>query len=137
MPLRTATSATFAAGSTPEDGDAFGDEVLEQVAVVAGELDDLVLWAEIESLDHSLGVDAAVLDPAIRVRGEVRVVAEDVLGADVRLELDQETLAADVDVERVERLHLVELVATHVAFAERRHSQIHEGVASGASQNRQ
>ena len=59
--------------------DAPGHEVLEQVTVVARELDHLVARAEMKSLDHSLGVDPAVLDPAIGVRGKVSVVAEDVL----------------------------------------------------------
>ena len=113
--------------------DAPGHEVLEQVSVVACELDHLVLRAETKPLDHLLGVDPAVLDPAIGVRGKVGVVAEDVLGAHVGLELDQKTLAADVGVERVERLHLVELVATHVAFAKRRHPQVHESMAAAWS----
>ena len=102
--------------------------MLEQIAVVAGEFDHLIPWAEVEPLHHPFRVHAAVFDPAIRIRREVRIFAEDMLVADVGLELDQETLAADVDVERVEGLHLVQLVTTHVTFAKRRHSQIHEGL---------
>ena len=40
MPFSTAASATFAAGSMPSAADAPRDDVLQQVAVVAGHLDD-------------------------------------------------------------------------------------------------
>ena len=36
-------------------------------------------------------------------------------------------MAADVYVQRVEGLHLIELVAANIAFAQRRHSQIYKG----------
>jgi hypothetical protein len=39
---------------------------LQQVAVVAGDLDDLMLPAEAESLDHLLDVPPGVLHPALR-----------------------------------------------------------------------
>jgi len=47
--------------------DAPGHEVLEQVSVVAGEFDHMVVWAEVETFDHPLRVESGMLDPAIRV----------------------------------------------------------------------
>ncbi len=47
-PFSRATSATLAAGSMPSTGISCGDEVLQQVAVVAGDLDDLVRGREAE-----------------------------------------------------------------------------------------
>ena len=52
-----------------------------------------------------VGVAPRVLEPGVGVGGEVGVLGEDLLGGDVLLELHQEALVADVDVQRVERLH--------------------------------
>ena len=40
-------------------------------------------------------------------------------------------LPADVDVERVEGLHRVELVRPEVALAQRRHAEVDDGVLQG------
>src|SRR5207245_1811573 len=66
--------------------------------------------------------------PAFRVRREVRVLGKDVLGGNVLLELNQEAGSADVSVERVEWLHRVRLLRRDVALAQRRHSQVDEGM---------
>ena len=105
-------------------GTAALDEVLEQVAVVRGQLDDEALRPEARnSVDHLLGVAASVLDPGARVRREVRVVLEDVARRDVLLELSEQAVAADPDVERIERLCLVQLVCAEEALARRRASR--------------
>ena len=93
-----------------EDRDAGLDEPLQEVAVVARQLDHLARRAVAEPVDHLVGVGAGVLHPAVGERREVGVLGEDVLGADVLLQLHEPALAADVDVERVERLHRVDLV---------------------------
>ena len=64
-------------------GIAAGDEVLEQVAVVARQLDDEAVPAEAEALDHRVGVLPRVLHPAVGEGREVGVLAEDVLAVDV------------------------------------------------------
>src|SRR5262249_58417238 len=61
----------------PERGNPPGHEMLEEITVVAGDLDHLVPRTDTEALDHILGVDTGVLDPAVRVRREVGVIAED------------------------------------------------------------
>ena len=81
-----------------------------------------------EPVDHLIGVRAGVLHPAVGERREVGVLGEDVLGADVLLQLHEPALPADVDVERVERLHRVDLVGAEVALAERRHAEVDDGV---------
>ena len=48
-PRAMATSATFRGRLDPEDGDAGGDEVLQEVAVVAGHLHDQAVGAEAEA----------------------------------------------------------------------------------------
>ena len=59
------------------------------------------------------------------------------LGATYSLELHEEALAADVDVERIERLHLVELLGGQVALAKRRHPEVDDDVLTRVPQNRQ
>jgi hypothetical protein len=61
-----------------------GLKVLEQISVVACNLDDLAVSAELETLDHHFTVALCVLDPARRNAGEIRIVAKDCVG---RLEL--------------------------------------------------
>jgi hypothetical protein len=73
----------------PEHGHAALVEVLQQVAVVGGELHDVAGVIQLEALDHLLDVAAAVVQPRGRVRREVGVVAEDVLRGLVLLELDE------------------------------------------------
>src|SRR6266571_1210093 len=79
---------------------------------------------EAEALEHLLAVAAGVVDPGGRVGREVGVLGEDLLRADVLLELDQQAAFADVHAQRVERLHLVELVGAQVALARWRHAQV-------------
>jgi hypothetical protein len=112
-----------------EDGDALRDEPLEQVAVVAGQLDGQAVGRELQPLGDPLDVVATVGEPRVRVRREVRVLGEDVLGSDVLLELHQEALLADVDPQGIERLHGVDPAGLDVALAQRRHAQVDEGVS--------
>ena len=57
-PLPIATRATLAAGSMPSDGNAALHKVLQQIAVVAREFDDLAGPGQLEPLNHLLGVSA-------------------------------------------------------------------------------
>ncbi len=75
-----------------------------------------------------VAVLAAVLQPARGVGREVRVLAEDLFTAHVLLELDQVAPAAHEHVQRIERLHLVELLLREIALAERRHAEVDERV---------
>src|SRR5207244_7164618 len=102
--------------------------VLEEVAVVAPDLDDEAVAGEAEPLGHLVRVAARVLDPARRVRGEVRVIGEDLLRTDVLLELDEEAAVADPDVQGEEGLLLVRPLRRHEALAERLRAEVDERV---------
>src|SRR5262249_58662324 len=65
-------------------------------------------------------------EPAVRVGGEVGVVAEDALDADVLAELDEPARPADEDTQGIEGLHPIELVGSEEALAERGHPEIDE-----------
>src|SRR5690606_18952265 len=66
-----------------------------------------------------------MLDPAVGVRREVWIVGtEDDVSRDVFFELHQKAALADVDYQRIERLHPVELVRGDLRLAERRHAEI-------------
>src|SRR6267154_4301636 len=67
-----------------------------------------------------------MLEPAVGVRREIGVLAENLLRAHVLLQLGQKTAFADVDVERIERLHLIRLLRAHVTLAQGGHAEIHE-----------
>ena len=91
-PLATAASATFAAGSMPSDRMPRRDAVLEQVAVVAGDLDDERVAVQAQALRGLVDELLRVPHPRVGVGREVGVVGEDVLGRDVRGQLDQQAL---------------------------------------------
>ena len=103
-------------------------EVLEQVTVVARELDDVTVGSETPPRNHLVGVAFDVLQPAVGVRREVGVLGKDLGRADVLFELNEEASLADEDMERVERLHAIELVGSQEGLAKRRHPEIHERV---------
>ena len=90
-------------GLDAERRDAALDDVLQQVAVVAGDLHHEAVPVEAEALDRHLDVAARVLDPGVRVRGEVGVLREDVLAGHELLELHEQAALADLRVQRVER----------------------------------
>ena len=101
-------------------------EVLQQIAVVAGQLDHQAVGPKPQPLRDRLAVGLGVLHPARRVGREVGVLAEDVLRAHVLLELDQEALSAHQRMQREVRLHGVELVTRQKALAQRRHAEVDE-----------
>lgn len=114
------------------DGDAFFNEVLQEIAVVAGEFDDVVSWTELEALGRHFDVASGVGEPGVGVGGEVAVVAgEDLIGCDVFFELDKEALFTDPDVEGEEGFHLVQLICFEEGFAEGGLAEIGEGVLEG------
>ena len=102
-----------------EHRDPLRDEVLQEVTVIAADFDDLAPGVEPQACHHPLRVGLGVPQPAVGVRREIGIVAEDVLGSYVLLDLDQEALLAHPHVQGIERLHLVELVRREIALAER------------------
>ena len=109
IPRSFAAAATLAAGSIPSVRHPSGLEELEQVAVVAGDLDDLARAVEFETLGDQLDVASRVLDPGIGVGREVGVVTEDLPGRREHRQLHQQAFLTDADVEGVEPLALVQL----------------------------
>ena len=119
-------------GLDSERRDAAVADVLEQVPVVARQLDHGAAGVEAESLHGHVHVAARVLDPGVRVRREVRVLLEDVRRGHELLELHEEAALTDLRVERVERLLRGEALGGHIALAERRHAEVHERVPQRA-----
>jgi hypothetical protein len=100
------------------------DEVLEEVAVVGGQLDDEVVCSQLQALADHLDVLPRMLDPCRGIRREVRVLREDLVWSDERLELDEVAPLAGEDAKREERLHVPRLVDSEEALAEWRHAEI-------------
>ena len=109
-----------------EHGDAALDERAQEIAVVARDLDHLARRVEAEPIDHLADVAAGVLHPAVRERGEIRIVSEDLLRGHGARQLDQETTRADEDPQRIEPFRLVELRRSEVGVREWRSSEVHE-----------
>ena len=129
IPASCAAAATLAAGSTPEHRHAALLEVLEEVAVVARDLDDLARGVETEALDHLLRIRTCMAEPALGVGREVRVVAEHLCGRHDLRELNKEAALTDVDAQRVERLGLLELRLGQVGVGQRGAPKVREDVA--------
>src|SRR6266487_2561958 len=112
----------------PQHRYAHRDQVAQQVAVVAGDLDHQAAAVEVEPPGGLVAETAGVLHPGGREGGEVGILAEDLGGTHVLLQLHQHALVAELHPQRVERLHLVELVSGQVALAQRRHAEIDDQV---------
>ena len=106
-----------------------GHEVLQQVAVVAGDLHHHGRARQREALRNLLDIEAGMFDPACGKRRKVRVLGEDLVRRHVLLQLNQEARLANIGVQRVERLHQVQLIGGDVCLAQRRRSQVEEGRA--------
>ena len=91
-----------------------GDEMLQQVAIVAGDLHHLAGCAEREALDHHFSVASRMFDPARGIGRKVRVLGENLGRCDEFLQLDQKTLFAHIRVQWVKRLHRIQLAGTDV-----------------------
>ena len=101
-------------------GDALGSLAPE-------ECDDTV---DAESRDHFLRIVACMGEPRVGEGREVGVFtsAEDLLGLNQIIDLNQETVVTDSHVERVEPLIRVEALGGHMLLAQRRSAQIGKGV---------
>jgi len=70
-----------------------------------------------------------MVQPAIGVRREISVLLKISSALHVLLQLSQKQLSPNVDVERIESLHLFAFFRAHVTLAEGRHSKIDKGMA--------
>ena len=78
-----------------EDWNADLGEMLEEITIITGQLDDQTRLAYAVIGLHVLAVASRMLDPAIRVRREVRVlIGEDLVGCYIFVELHKEALIA-------------------------------------------
>src|SRR5262249_21829573 len=83
-------------GLDAENRDAFGDEVLEEIAVVASELDGVMPGAKTEPGGDHVDVAAGVPEPGVGVRREVGILREDMVGSDVFLDLHEKAMRAHI-----------------------------------------
>src|SRR5260370_41580107 len=70
-----------------------------------------------------------MFQPSVGIGGKIGVFGKDVLGTDLLLQLHQITLFAHLYMQRVKRLHRIELVSWKIALAQWRHAKIHESVS--------
>ncbi len=110
-------------------------EILQEVAVVRGDLDHQRLGPEAEPADRRLGVGAAMLKPAGRIGREVGVVGvENRVGRHRIVDLHQEAAVADARVQRIEPLRAgLELRLGQVGVRRRLFAQVDQGVGQGTA----
>src|SRR3972149_8567153 len=108
--------------------DAPGIKIMEQISVVAGEFNDQILPVQAKPRRRHVNIVFGVLQPTVRIRREVRIVPENRLGTFKLLCLNQETIGADEDPQRVKGLHLVQLGWIQIGIRQRRHSEVDKKV---------
>ena len=119
-------------GFDAETGDAGGDEIAQQVAVVGGHLDDQAVSAEGQAVADHVGVAGGVVQPTGGGGGEVGVVvAKQFVGAGVVGGLDQPAVVADEEFERVIGLRTVQVRFRQVGVGRGCEAQVQEDVAEG------
>ena len=121
----------------PKCRDPARDEIPKEITIVASHLDDKAVRGQAAPADHRRRELCGVGEPRIGIGREIGVLAEDRLGSHVVGKLREQAGLADLDAQRVERLHLVELVRPQEALAQRRHAEVDDSRRSGLAQNRQ
>ena len=92
-----------------------------------------VVGVERESRDDHLDVAARMLDPRVRVRGEVRVLREDPVRRHELRDLHEPASRAHLRVQRIEDLRLAKPRLGQDRLAERRLPEIYETEIQGAA----
>src|SRR4051812_9141380 len=82
-------------------GDAAPHEKLQQIAVVACDLNNLTLCRQPKLVDHLVNVTAAMIQPRVRKGREVGILGEYLTAADVLLYLHEVASVADPHMERI------------------------------------
>ena len=111
-----------------QNRDALQLKVLQQVAIVAGNLHHKVLRPQMKSLDHAFSVATGMIQPRFRIRREIRVTTEHIFGMFELFELYQIALIADTGVQGIEGFHLIQLFEPEVGVCKGRHPQIQKRV---------
>jgi len=106
--------------------DALLHEVLKHVAIIAGDFNDLRLLVKSKALHYPVGIVGTMFEPGIGERGEVCIFSTEDTDSIHMLEyLNEKTLVAYKCLKRIEGLHLIELLSSQKALAERRFAQIY------------
>jgi hypothetical protein len=107
-----------------EDRNAFPDKELQQIAIIAANLDNLARGPKVEPFGDRVDVLPSVLEPCIGKRRKIGILRKDMPGRDIFLQLYKKALSADKGSERIKRLHSVELVLCEIALTKRRHAEV-------------
>src|SRR5215467_2020933 len=70
-----------------------------------------------------------MFQPAVRERGKIGILGKNIIPTYEFFQLDQTAPFTYKHMQRIERLHLVQLLWLQIAFTQRRHAQIHESMA--------
>ena len=93
------------------------EKMLQEIAVIAAQLDDEIVGAKVEARSNHLAIALRMRHPTRRIRREIRVFREDMRRTYELGELHQPTGVANADMERVIALSHAELLLGEEAFA--------------------
>ena len=109
-------------------------EVLQQVSIVARDLDDLTGPVKTEPLRDVIDITPGMRQPAIGVRGEVRIIGKDGVRVDDVVQLHEQALAADDCAKWKPGLRPVDLLGPQITVRERHDAEIdHDGTERSAA----
>ena len=86
------------------------EKMLQEIAVVAAELDDEAVWPKIEPRLHHFAIALGVCHPARRVGREISIFGEDVRRTHELGQLHEPACIANADMEGIIGLRLTELL---------------------------
>ena len=128
-PLARAAAATLAAGSTPRALMPLFTKFCSRYPSLLASSTTRLRGAQIQALDHPLGVLGGVLQPTRGERRKIGIIGgEDFLRWNLVGQLHQKTFFAHESVQRIERLHQVYFGGPHVPLAQRARAQVHKSV---------
>ena len=106
------------------DGDAIGLEVLQQVAIVAGNFQHMADRRKGKAGDDHIHIRLAVGQPAPGVGAEILVLPENLLRPPVFGGLNQKALAAHLHIQRIKHLPTIQIVLFQVLVGQRGQAQV-------------
>jgi hypothetical protein len=99
-------------------------EILQQIAVIARNLDNKFIFIQAESFNHHFNIVLAMFQPAIRIGRKIGISGmENVLCLFELFQLNQQAVFADINVQRIVRLHPVEVITGKIGIGKGRRTK--------------
>ena len=99
----------------PEHGNVVLFEILQKIAVVAGNLYDKLILIQPKAFDHHIDIALTMLEPTVGKGGKIGISGmKNVPRLFKLLQLHQQAVFTNIHIQRVIRLHLLEILCAEV-----------------------